>query len=200
DRTIRAIVVASGKKDIFIAGADIEQFLDFKTELDAENASRYGQRLLNLLEKSRVPVVAAIHGACLGGGLEFALACTYRICSDHPKTVLALPEVQLGLIPGMGGTQRLPRLVGVSNALDMILTGRNVRAKKALQMGLVDEMLHPDILVETAKQRALDLADKKIRPKRKAARGFMGMVLDSNPLGRSVVYNRARAGVIEKTA
>ena len=98
DKTIRAMVVASGKKDIFIAGADIEQFLEFKAEADAENASKFGQRLLNLLEKSRVPVVAAIHGACLGGGLELSLACTYRICSDHPKTVLALPEVQLGLI------------------------------------------------------------------------------------------------------
>ncbi|HEX7937890.1 MAG TPA: enoyl-CoA hydratase-related protein, partial [Gemmatimonadaceae bacterium] len=128
DRTIRAIVIQSGKKDIFIAGADIEQFLDFKSEADAENASRFGQRLLNLLEKSRVPVVAAIHGACLGAGLEMSLACTYRICSDHPKTVLALPEVQLGLIPGLGGTQRLPRLIGARNALDMILTGRNVRA------------------------------------------------------------------------
>jgi len=200
DRTIRAVVIASGKKDIFIAGADIEQFLEFRTEDDAENASKFGQRLLNLLEKSRVPVVAAIHGACLGGGLELSLACTYRVCSDHPKTVLALPEVQLGLIPGMGGTQRLPRLIGVSNALDMILTGRNVRAKKALQMGLVDEMMHPDILIETAKQRALDLADKRIRPKRRAARGFMGVVLDGNPLGRTLVYNRARSGVIDKTA
>jgi 3-hydroxyacyl-CoA dehydrogenase/enoyl-CoA hydratase/3-hydroxybutyryl-CoA epimerase len=199
DRTIRAVVITSGKKDIFIAGADIEQFLEFKTEVDAENASKFGQRLLNLLEKSRVPVVAAIHGACLGGGLELSLACTYRVCSDHPKTVLALPEVQLGLIPGMGGTQRLPRLVGVSNALDMILTGRNVRAKKALQMGLVDEMMHPDILLETAVKRALELADKKLRPRRTATRGLLGKVLDGNPLGRSVVYNRARAGVIEKT-
>ncbi len=199
DRTIRAVVITSGKKDIFIAGADIEQFLEFRTELDAENASKAGQRLLHLLEKSRVPVVAAIHGACLGGGLELSLACTYRVCSDHPKTVLALPEVQLGIIPGMGGTQRLPRLIGVSNALDMILTGRNVRARKALQMGLVDEMMHPDILIETAIRRALELADKKLRPRRQATRGLMGAVLDGNPLGRSVVYNRARAGVIDKT-
>jgi 3-hydroxyacyl-CoA dehydrogenase/enoyl-CoA hydratase/3-hydroxybutyryl-CoA epimerase len=198
DRTIRAVVIASGKKDIFIAGADIEQFLEFKTELDAENASKFGQRLLNLLEKSRVPVVAAIHGACLGGGLELALACRWRICSDHPKTILALPEVQLGLIPGMGGSQRLPRLIGVRAALDMILTGRNIRAKNALKMGLVDEMMHPDILVETAKQRAIELADKKVRPRR-GGRGVMGAVLDGNPLGRSFVYSRARAGVIQKT-
>src|SRR5207237_3192565 len=115
DRSARALVVTSGKPDIFVAGADIEQFLEFKTEKDAENASRFGQRLFNLLEKSRIPVVAAIHGACLGAGLEFALACRYRVCSDHPKTVLGFPEVQLGLIPGAGGTQRLPRLVGARN-------------------------------------------------------------------------------------
>ena len=114
----------------------------------------FKKALLNLLEKSRVPVVAAINGACLGGGLELALACRYRVCTEHPKTVLALPEVQLGVIPGMGGTQRLPRLIGVRNALDMILTGKNIRAKKALQMGLVDEMVHPAILLEIATRRA----------------------------------------------
>lgn len=200
DKTIRGMVIASGKKDIFIAGADIEQFLDFRAEVDAENASRFGQRLIGLLEQSRVPVVAAIHGACLGGGLELSLACGYRVCTDHPKTVLALPEVLLGLIPGMGGTQRLPRLVGARNALDMILTGRNVRARKALEMGLVDEMMHPDILLDVAVRRAGELADRKLRPRRRPARGLVGALLDGNPLGRSVVYSRARAGVIEKTS
>ena len=199
DKTIYSMVITSGKPNIFIAGADIEQFLDFKLELDAENASRFGQRLLNLLEKSRVPVVAAIHGACLGGGLELALACTYRICTDHPKTVLALPEVQLGLIPGMGGTQRLPRLIGVRNALDMILTGKNIRAKKALQMGLVDEMVHPSILLEIAMRRATDLAELTLKPARGGSGGLAGLALDGNPLGRAVVYSKARDGVLEKT-
>ena len=199
DKTIYSMVITSGKPNIFIAGADIEQFLDFKVEMDAENASRFGQRLLNLLEKTRVPVVAAIHGACLGGGLELALACTYRICSDHPKTVLALPEVQLGLIPGMGGTQRLPRLIGVRNALDMILTGKNIRAKKALQMGLVDEMVHPAILLEIAMRRAAELSDRTLKPKRSGTSGLAGLALDGNPLGRAVVYGKARDGVMEKT-
>ncbi|MEX2177279.1 MAG: fatty acid oxidation complex subunit alpha FadJ [Gemmatimonadaceae bacterium] len=201
DRTVRAIVIASGKPDIFIAGADIEQFLDFRSERDAENASRFGQRLLTLLERSRIPVVAAIHGACLGGGLELALACRYRICTDHPTTVLGLPEVQLGLIPGMGGTQRLPRLVGARNALDMILTGRNVRAKKALTMGLVDEMVHPASLLELGVQRATELADGSRAPNRRrgGAKGIAGAALDGNPLGRMVVYRKAREGVIEKT-
>jgi 3-hydroxyacyl-CoA dehydrogenase/enoyl-CoA hydratase/3-hydroxybutyryl-CoA epimerase len=199
DRTITAVVIVSGKPDIFIAGADIEQFLQFKVEQDAEDASLYGQRLLSLLEKTRVPVVAAIHGACLGGGLELSLACHYRVCTDHPKTVLALPEVQLGIIPGMGGTQRLPRLIGVRNALDMILTGKNVRAKKALQIGLVDEMVHPAILLELSIKRANELADGTLKPKRGVLRGLAGAALDANPLGRSVVYRKARDGVIEKT-
>jgi 3-hydroxyacyl-CoA dehydrogenase / enoyl-CoA hydratase / 3-hydroxybutyryl-CoA epimerase len=199
DRDISALVITSGKPDIFIAGADIEQFLEFRVEADADAASRYGQTMLNLLERSRVPVVAAIHGACLGGGLELALACRYRVCSDHPKTVLALPEVQLGIIPGMGGTQRLPRLIGTRNALDMILTGKNVRAKKALQIGLVDEMVHPAILLEIASKRARELADKTLKPKRGVMKGLAGAALDANPLGRAVVYRKAREGVIEKT-
>ena len=199
DRTTRGAVVTSGKPDIFVAGADIEQFLEFKTEIDAEAASRYGQRLFNLLEKTRIPVVAAIHGACLGAGLEFALACTYRICTDHPKTVLALPEVQLGIIPGAGGTQRLPRLIGLRGALDMILTGKSIRAKKALQMGLVDEMVHPAILTEIALKRAHELSLRTLRPKRTVARGVAGTALDANPFGRALVFKKARDGVIEKT-
>jgi 3-hydroxyacyl-CoA dehydrogenase / enoyl-CoA hydratase / 3-hydroxybutyryl-CoA epimerase len=199
DTSLRGMVITSGKPDIFIAGADIEQFLHFRIEQDAEHASRYGQRLLNLVEGARVPIVAAIHGACLGGGLELALACRYRVCSDHAKTVFALPEVQLGLIPGMGGTQRLPRLIGVRNALDMILTGKNVRAKKAIQMGLVDEMVHPAILLQIAVSRATALSDRTLKPRRTVAKGFAGAALDGNPIGRTVVYKKAREGVIEKT-
>src|SRR5258705_4945818 len=135
----------------------------------------------------RVPVVAAIHGACLGGGLETALACRYRVASEHAKTVLALPEVQLGLIPGAGGTQRLPRLVGLQNALDMILTSRNVRAKKALQMGLVDELVHPAILIDVAIDRARKLADKSLARRGRNGRGAATALLETNPIGRSVV-------------
>lgn len=199
DRAIYAVVVTSAKKDIFIAGADIEQFLEFKTERDAENASRYGQRLFNLLENARVPTVAAIHGACLGAGLELALACRYRIASDHAKTVLALPEVQLGIIPGAGGTQRLPRLIGVRNALDMILTGKNIRARKALQMGLVDEMVHPAILLDVAIRRAKELVDRTLKPRRTASKGLAGAALDGNPVGRALVFRKARDGVMDKT-
>ena len=199
DRDIRGAVIISGKPDIFVAGADIEQFLEFRVESDAENAAKFGQRLLNAVERARVPIVAAIHGGCLGGGLEMALACRYRICTDHPKTVLALPEVQLGLIPGMGGTQRLPRLIGASNALDMILTGRNIRAKKALQMGLVDEMVHPSILPDLAVRRAGELASRSLVPARRGAKGLVGSALNGNPIGRTIVYRKAREGVLDKT-
>ena len=143
DLNVRAAVLISGKKDSFIAGADIEEFLELKTAAEAERLSHEGQLLLDSLHEQRTPLVVAIHGACMGGALELSLAAHYRIATDHPKTVLALPEVQIGLTPGAGGSQRLPRLIGVRAALDMILTGKNIRAKKAMQIGLVDELVHP---------------------------------------------------------
>jgi 3-hydroxyacyl-CoA dehydrogenase / enoyl-CoA hydratase / 3-hydroxybutyryl-CoA epimerase len=199
DSLIKGVVLISGKPDGFVAGADVDQFRGIRTATDAEAISRMGQELLNRLEKLRTPVVAAIHGACLGGGLETALACRYRICTDHPKTSLALPEVQLGLIPGMGGTQRLPRQVGLQAALDMILTGRSVRARKALQMGLVDEMVHPAILRELAIDRALGLAAGSRKPTRPSNRGATSLLLEHNPVGRGVVFRKARESVLEKT-
>ena len=201
DASVRAVVLASGKPDTWLAGADIDEFTTITTAEQAESLSRSGQELLDRLESLKTPVVAAIHGACLGGGLETALACRYRIASDHPKTILALPEVQLGLLPGAGGTQRLPRLVGLQRALDMILTGRNVRAKKAYQMGLVDELVHPSILLHTAVTRARELADGTVKAKRVIkGRGAAGKLLEDNFIGRSVVFRKAREGVMEKTS
>jgi 3-hydroxyacyl-CoA dehydrogenase/enoyl-CoA hydratase/3-hydroxybutyryl-CoA epimerase len=200
DEGARGAVLISGKPDSFIAGADIEQLLAARTAADAETMSREGQEFLNRLERLRIPVVAAIHGACLGGGLEVTLACTYRVATDHPKTILALPEVQLGLIPGAGGTQRLPRLVGLQNALTMILEGRNVRAKRALQTGLVDELVHPAILRDVAVRRAGELAaasrKRRVGPGR---RGAGNVLLESNVLGRAVVFRQARRMVLAKT-
>ncbi len=200
DASVRGAVLMSGKPDSFIAGADIEQFLEFRRAEDAARTAQLGQQVLDELEALRVPVVAAIHGACLGGGLETALACRYRICTDHPRTVLAQPEVQLGVIPGMGGTQRLPRLIGLQAALDMILTGRNIRARRALQLGLVDEMVHPAILREVAVKRAQELANGTLRPVRRGhGAGATGLLLDTNFAGRNVVFRKAAQGVVEKT-
>jgi 3-hydroxyacyl-CoA dehydrogenase/enoyl-CoA hydratase/3-hydroxybutyryl-CoA epimerase len=199
DTSVKGVVLATGKPDTWLAGADIDEFLTLRSAADGEALSRGGQALLARLESLAIPVVAAIHGACLGGGLETALACRYRIASDHPKTVLALPEVQLGLIPGAGGTQRLPKLIGLQRGLDMILTSRNVRAKKAFQMGLVDELVHPAILLDIAIDRARQLAagtlDVQHAPK---DRGATGRLLEDNPIGRSIVFKKAREGVMSK--
>ena len=200
DPAVGAAVLLSGKPDTFIAGADIEEFLAWTTAFQAEAASKEGHQLLDRLERARVPMVAAIHGACLGGGLETALACAYRIASDHEKTVLALPEIQLGLIPGAGGTQRLPHVVGLQAALDMILTGRNVRAKKALQMGLVHEMVHPAILRRVALERATALAAGTLRRKSSGReRSLVDFALEGNPLGRSVVLKKAGEMALAKS-
>ena len=200
DSSIRGVVLASAKPDTWIAGADIDEFLMMKGPAAAEALSRGGQELLARLESLDVPVVAAIHGACLGGGLETALACRYRIATDHPKTVLALPEVQLGLIPGAGGTQRLPRLIGLQRALDLILTGRTVRARKAYQMGLVDELVHPAILADVAVDRARKLADKALGARRSPKdRGAASVLLEANPIGRAVVFRKARETLLAKT-
>jgi 3-hydroxyacyl-CoA dehydrogenase/enoyl-CoA hydratase/3-hydroxybutyryl-CoA epimerase len=199
DQLIKGVVLMSGKPDSFIVGADIDQFLEIRSAGEAERISRLGQDLMHRLEHLRVPVVAAIHGACLGGGLETALACRYRVCTDHPKTIFAQPEVQLGIIPGMGGTQRLPKLVGLQAALDMILTGRNVRAKRALQIGLVDEMVHPAILRDIAMDRARGLADGSRKVERSGTHGATSLLLEHNPIGRGVVFKKARDSVTEKT-
>lgn len=200
DSSVTGVVILSGKADTWLAGADIDEFLTLHSAADGEALSRGGQMLLDKLETLAIPVVAAIHGACLGGGLETALACRYRIATDHPKTVLALPEVQLGLIPGAGGTQRLPRLVGLQRALDMILTSRTVRAKKAWQMGLVDELVHPAILREVAIDRARKLAAGTLVARHSPRdRGATGRLLEDNPIGRSIVFRKAREGVMEKT-
>ena len=200
DNAIVGAVLISGKGDNFIAGADIEQFLEFKTAEDAEQASYTGQKMLSRLERLRVPVVAAINGACLGGGLETALACAWRVATEHPKTVLGLPEVQLGLIPGTGGTQRLPRLIGLPNALDMILRGRNVRPKKALKMGLVDDVVHPAILRDIAVQRARELAaGTRKRSEGRTERGAEGLLLERNRFGRTLVLKKARQSVMQQT-
>jgi 3-hydroxyacyl-CoA dehydrogenase/enoyl-CoA hydratase/3-hydroxybutyryl-CoA epimerase len=198
DTTVHGAVLISGKPDVWIAGADIEEFLELKTAADAERLSRDGQMLLDSLERLRIPIIAAIHGACLGGGLETALACHYRIATDHPKTVLGLPEVQLGLIPGAGGTQRLPRKIGLTNALDLILTGKNVRAKKALQLGVIDELVHPSILRSVALQRAREVAEGRRKSERHKG-GVKGLLLDANPAGRAIVLRKAREQTLAKS-
>lgn len=150
DPQLAGLVLISGKTDNFIAGADISMIDRCQSAQEAEALAKQGQEVMAALDALPFPVVAAIHGACLGGGLELALACDARICSLDDKTRLGLPEVQLGLLPGSGGTQRLPRLIGVRQALPLILTGKSVRAKQARKLGIVDDAVPRSILLETA--------------------------------------------------
>jgi 3-hydroxyacyl-CoA dehydrogenase / enoyl-CoA hydratase / 3-hydroxybutyryl-CoA epimerase len=198
DPSTRAIVLISGKPDNFIAGADIEEFTALTSQDAAERLSFEGQETVSRVETLQKPVVAAIHGACLGGGLELALACHYRIATDHPKTQLGLPEVQLGLIPGAGGCQRLPRLIGARAALDMILTGKSERASKALRLGLVDEIVPKSILREVGIAAADRLARQGL-PDRSHNSGMADLLLDRTSAGRRLVYRAARKQVLKRT-
>ncbi|AUX94207.1 fatty acid oxidation complex subunit alpha FadJ [Mixta gaviniae] len=152
---LAGLVFISGKPDSFIAGADISMIDGCHSADEARQLAEQGQRIMSEIAALPVPVVAAIHGPCLGGGLELALACDWRVCSLDEKTLLGLPEVQLGLLPGSGGTQRLPRLIGASQALNLILTGKSLRARQALKLGLVDDAVPQSILLETAAALAL---------------------------------------------
>ena len=197
DDAIRACVLASAKRDTFIAGANLKQLIAIQTAEEGEAFSRTGRGLLDRMAASKKPFVAAIHGAALGGGLEVALSCHYRVASDDPKTVLALPEVMLGLLPGGAGTQRLPRLIGLPGALPLMLTGKRVRARKALRLGLVDALTSPGNIAETAARAALQLAEGKLARKSRR-RPALARFLETAP-GRRIVFRKARAGVMAKT-
>src|SRR5919112_2104231 len=198
DPAVRAVVLISGKADNFIAGADIEEFTAISTQAQAERLSFEGQETVSRIETFHKPIVAAINGACLGGGLELALACHYRIATDHPKTQLGLPEVQLGLIPGAGGCQRLPRLIGARAALDMILAGKSERSSKALRLGLVDEVVPRSILRRVAVSAA-DRLSREGLPKRAGKGGVPGLLLDRTAAGRRLVYRTARQQILKRT-
>lgn len=206
DSEAKALVITSGKKDTFIAGADLNTVRDAPNAETAARLSASGQAILDRLARSNLPSVAAIHGACLGGGLEVALACSERVASDHEKTKLGVPEVQLGLLPGLGGTQRLPRRVGLQASLDLMLTGRQVNARRAKKIGLVDEVTPEAIVLEVACERAQRLATT---PRKKttldALKGLFDreelteLALAENPLGRKVVFDQAKKALLEKT-
>jgi enoyl-CoA hydratase/carnithine racemase len=152
DARAKAVVLVSGKPGCFIAGADINIMNNAKDAAEVEAVVTRGHKIFDSLANCSKPVVAAIDGVCLGGGLEVALACHYRIASTSPKTTLALPEIQLGLLPGGGGTQRLPKVVGLVEALTMATTGGNVKPQKAKKTGLVDQLADPYALEAAAIQ------------------------------------------------
>lgn len=194
----RAAIIISDKPGVWIAGADIEEFETLETSDDGERLSRTGHDLLRRLERLSIPVLAAIDGAALGGGLELALACTYRIATDSRKTKLGLPEVQLGILPGAGGTQRLPRLVGLRAALDLMLTGRQLDARRARRVGLVDEVVPEAALERVAGEVARSLADGSRKPRAGRPKGSPQW-MENLPGMRAVILKKAREGVMAKT-
>ncbi len=195
DDKVRGLIVASTKPGSFIAGADIREIQGLRSTQEAESASRKGQRLFDSLEALPFPVVAAINGTCLGGGTELALACHFRVAADDPRTEIGLPEVRLGILPGWGGTQRLPRLVGLAKALDMILAGKTLDARRALRARLVDAIAPSESLLEAAEKIIAEAAAGRRRPHSVYSDGWMTRF---NPVRRArvvVVAALARRGL-----
>lgn len=198
---LKGLIVASGKKDIFIAGADISEIEGIKDPKKGKELAARGQEVLGKLENLPFPVVAAINGAALGGGMELALACHYRVVTDHVKTVLGLPEIKLGIHPGFGGTQRLPRLIGIRNALDIILTGKNIYPRKALRLGLADKMAPCEYLMD----QAVKTVEEKSKPSYKRPTGLrnkpalIDWALELTSFGRDFIFRKAEASVMKRT-
>jgi len=189
-RNLKMVVFRSGKPAGFLAGADIHRLQSIESAADCEWILEQGQRLFNEIESLPVPTLALVHGACVGGGLEFILSCTYRLAVDEPSTRLGLPEVKLGLIPAWGGTQRLPKRVGLFTALPMLLEGRLLNAQDAEKSGLVQGLVRKDHLESDLQQfiaRRL-----KGEPLRKLPRSWLRWAIDSNAVGQSLAMNRAR--------
>jgi 3-hydroxyacyl-CoA dehydrogenase / enoyl-CoA hydratase / 3-hydroxybutyryl-CoA epimerase len=194
----RALVVRSGKPGTFIAGADVGEIEAITDPAEGEAAAREGQRVFRRVELLEIPTVAAVDGLCLGGGTELILACGHRLASTRSETRIGLPEVRLGILPGFGGTTRLPRLIGLQEALGLILTGRNVDARKAQRIGLIDEAVPVQMLYERARAVALEAADGAGRPRRRK-RPLPKRVLDDTVPGRKLVLAQARKRVLKET-
>lgn len=196
----KAVILISKKPKIFIAGADIDEIKKMTSKESFLQALDPAHEVFNMLEDLPIPTIAAIHGACLGGGCELVLCCDYRLGSDSPETRIGLPEVKLGILPGFGGCVRLPRVVGLQASLDIILAGKAVDARKAYKIGLIDEAV-PEQLLE---QRALALAEEIVagkkgkRQKRFKARHFMEKSMESI-LGRALVFSQAKKMLLKQT-
>jgi 3-hydroxyacyl-CoA dehydrogenase / enoyl-CoA hydratase / 3-hydroxybutyryl-CoA epimerase len=169
------VVIRSAKAGGFIAGADIKEFLKIRTPEEGYELVRAGQKVLQQLEDLPCPSIAALHGFALGGGLELALACTYRVAADDAKLSLGLPEVMLGIHPGFGGTVRSVQLIGVRPALDLMLKGKPYKGSRALAVGLIDELVPPSTLLERAKSRLLNSPPRTTAP-------FVDKLLNLSPV------------------
>ncbi len=202
NKAIRVLIITSAKKDIFIAGADINEIKEIRDQKDAFEKVSRGQNILTKIAQLKIPTIAVINGACLGGGLELALACQYRVAIAGAKTVLGLPEVSLGIIPGFGGTQRLPQLLGLKDSLSMILSGKSVDAKKAFKIGLVDDIIREEFLEEKLGHFVTEIlksgAQNIYLQKRNDARKKR-FIFESLICGRFIIFYLAKKDLFEKT-
>jgi 3-hydroxyacyl-CoA dehydrogenase/enoyl-CoA hydratase/3-hydroxybutyryl-CoA epimerase len=188
---IRRLVIASGKASIFIAGADVSEFSKVTSAQQAAEYTRFGQQVLHRFSKLPQVTVAAINGACLGGGCELAISCDYRVMSDNPKAVIGLPETKLGIFPAWGGTTKLPRLIGLPAALDIILKGKTLDGKRAKRVGLVDEVVADAILLDVAKQFA--------KKEKRSGGDRTKFYIEGNPITRRVIFGKARKATLAET-
>jgi len=188
---IKRVVLASGKPSIFIAGADVTEFSKATSEEQAAEYTRFGQQTIHRFSKLPQVTVAAINGAALGGGCELSISCDYRVMSDSPKAQIGLPETKLGIFPAWGGVTKLPRLIGLPAALDIILQGKVLDGKRAKRIGLVDEVVPAPILLDIAK-------DFTTKPKRRGS-DRTKFYVEGNPLARRVIFGKARKAVLAQT-
>lgn len=190
---LKGVIFHSHKEGCFLAGADINLIASMTTESEAADKAEQGQNVYNKIEDLTIPTVACVDGVCLGGGLELALSCKAIIASNSPKTTIGLPEVKLGLIPGFGGTYRLPKKVGLPNALDMILTGKTLRADKAKRMGLVAEV-YP-------KENLLAMAPKffDMKAPHHTLKESVKELATENFVTRKIIFQKVRESVLKKT-
>jgi 3-hydroxyacyl-CoA dehydrogenase/enoyl-CoA hydratase/3-hydroxybutyryl-CoA epimerase len=197
-RDVGCLILLSGKPSGFIAGADVDEIERLVDPVEAEAASRAGHRLFAAWEALPFPTVAAIRGVAMGGGTELALASTYRLASDRADTRIGLPEVRLGIVPGWGGSTRLPRLIGIAAALDLILTGKAVSGRQALRLGLVDALLPDARFFDLVRDFASARLDRP-RTAAPANGGLKAALLEKNPFGRRIVFDQARKKTLEQT-
>lgn len=195
---VKALVIRSSKPGVFIAGADVDEISAIADAAEGEAKAREGQRIFRRLEALAIPTIAAIDGVCLGGGTELALGCTWRIATDRPETRIGFPEVMLGILPGFGGTVRTPRLVGLRHALELILGGRPISARRAERIGLVDQTVPPNLLLERVRRLAWERIDHAEGGSRRR-RSLSQRVLDDTAPGRRFLLWQARRRVLRET-
>lgn len=200
---IKVLLFTSGKEDIFIAGADIRSFEEALGHSEfIERTIRTGHRVFSKIGSLPFPTIAVINGACLGGGLELALACTFRVVSDHPKTILGLPEVSLGIFPAWGGTARLPKLVGLIEGVPLILTGKTIKAFKAWKIKLADAIFAWEFFDQKVQEfvaQCLTPAGKDQILKRRRRKGLRYWLVENNFMGRYFFFKKAKKEVLKKT-